>query len=89
MQAMQMSNGLGDPVGLWLGHLMFDAICSIIMATIIIIVFATVANKFHGLGFFVGNQILVFLRERLTLTSSGWYLFFMELRALCSHTASH
>lgn len=52
VQAMEMSNGLGDPIGLWLGHLMFDTVCSVILATIIIIVFATASNKFHGLGFF-------------------------------------
>ncbi|GLB43544.1 putative ABC-2 family transporter protein [Lyophyllum shimeji] len=51
VQAMQMSNGLADPVGLWLGHLMFDTIISTILATIIIIVFATASNQFQGLGF--------------------------------------
>ncbi|KAF5385138.1 hypothetical protein D9615_001087 [Tricholomella constricta] len=51
VQAMQMSNGLGDPVGLWLGHLTFDTITSVILATIIIIVFATASNQFQGLGF--------------------------------------
>ncbi|KAF8079136.1 hypothetical protein FPV67DRAFT_1467643 [Lyophyllum atratum] len=51
VQAMQMSNGLGDPIGLWLGHLMFDTITSIILSTIIIIVFAVASNQFQGLGF--------------------------------------
>ncbi|KAK7686529.1 hypothetical protein QCA50_010128 [Cerrena zonata] len=52
VQAMQLSNGLADPVGLWLGHLMFDSIFCIVIATLIIIIFAGVSNQFHGLGFF-------------------------------------
>ncbi|KAJ7083358.1 hypothetical protein B0H15DRAFT_422992 [Mycena belliarum] len=52
VQAMQFSNGLHNPVGLWLGHLMFDTIFTVIMATIVIIIFATASNQFHGLGFF-------------------------------------
>ncbi|KAF9067262.1 P-loop containing nucleoside triphosphate hydrolase protein [Rhodocollybia butyracea] len=52
VQAMQFSNGLSNTIGLWLGHLMFDWIFSIISATITIIVFAAVSNQFHGLGSF-------------------------------------
>ncbi|KAH7911599.1 hypothetical protein BJ138DRAFT_1062831 [Hygrophoropsis aurantiaca] len=52
VQAMQLSNGLSDPIGLWLGHLLFDSIFSITLATIITIIFATTTNQFHGLGFF-------------------------------------
>lgn len=52
VQAMQLSNGLADPIGLWLGHLIFDSAVSIIIASVIIIVFANVSNQFHGLGFF-------------------------------------
>ncbi|KAJ6520555.1 hypothetical protein C8R45DRAFT_1121130 [Mycena sanguinolenta] len=52
VQAMQFSNGLHNPIGLWLGHLAFDTIFTIIMSTIVIIIFATVSNQFHGLGFF-------------------------------------
>ncbi|KAF4612016.1 hypothetical protein D9613_004324 [Agrocybe pediades] len=51
VQAMQMSNGLTDPIGLWLGHLMFDTISVVILSTIIVIVFAAASNQFHGLGF--------------------------------------
>ncbi|KAF8808210.1 P-loop containing nucleoside triphosphate hydrolase protein [Phlegmacium glaucopus] len=51
VQAMQFSNGLTDPIGLWLGHLMFDVIWSIVLSSIIIIIFAAVSNQFHGLGF--------------------------------------
>lgn len=50
MQAMQLSNGLTDPIGLWIGHLMFDTIFSVILTTIIVIIFAAVSNQFHGLG---------------------------------------
>ena len=53
VQAMQLSNGLTDPIGLWLGHLMFDVIWSILLSSIIIIIFATVSNQFHGLGYLV------------------------------------
>lgn len=58
MQAMQFSNGLTDPVGLWLGHLMFDTIAVVVLSTVIIIIFATLSNQFHGLGFLVSFQIL-------------------------------
>ncbi|KAG1747606.1 hypothetical protein EDB19DRAFT_1685642 [Suillus lakei] len=52
VQAMQLSNGLSDPIGLWIGHLLWDSIFSVTLATIIIIVFATTTNQFTGLGFF-------------------------------------
>ncbi|OSD01210.1 P-loop containing nucleoside triphosphate hydrolase protein [Trametes coccinea BRFM310] len=52
VQAMQLSNGLSDPVGLWLGHLLFDSIFAVINATLIVIVFAAASNQFNGLGFF-------------------------------------
>lgn len=81
VQAMQMSNGLGDPIGLWLGHLMFDTICTLILATIIIIIFqATASYHFHGLGFFVSrHQILLssFI-DMLSLAISGWSSSFTE-----------
>lgn len=53
MQAMQLSNGLANPVGLWLGHLMFDSLFTVFIATVIVAVFSTVSNKFHGPGFLV------------------------------------
>jgi len=56
VQAMQMSNGLSDPIGLWLGHLLFDSIFSVILATIVVVVWATASNQFHGLGFYVGHR---------------------------------
>ncbi|KAI0042590.1 P-loop containing nucleoside triphosphate hydrolase protein [Auriscalpium vulgare] len=52
VQAMQFSNGLSNPVGLWLGHLLFDSMFVVAASTIIIIVFASASNQFHGLGFF-------------------------------------
>ncbi|KAJ7045165.1 hypothetical protein C8F04DRAFT_989821 [Mycena alexandri] len=52
VQAMQYSNGLYNPIGLWLGHLAFDSIFTVIMATVVIIIFAAASNQFHGLGFF-------------------------------------
>jgi hypothetical protein len=57
---MQLSNGLADPIGLWLGHLMFDTITVVVLSTIIIIVFATASNQFHGLGLFVSSFDLPF-----------------------------
>ncbi|CAK5265997.1 unnamed protein product [Mycena citricolor] len=51
VQAMQFSNGLHNPVGLWLGHLLFDSIFTILMSTIVIIIFAAASTQFHGLGF--------------------------------------
>lgn len=52
VQAMQFSNGLSDPMGLWLGHILFDAILAFISSTIIIIIFAAASDQFHGLGLF-------------------------------------
>ncbi|KLO20603.1 P-loop containing nucleoside triphosphate hydrolase protein [Schizopora paradoxa] len=53
VQTMQLSNGLADPIGLWLGHLLFDGLISVLISSIIIIVFAvTKPGQFHGLGFF-------------------------------------
>ena len=54
VQAMQFSNGLSNPIGLWLGHIMFDAIKVVILSTAIIIVYAAAASQqLHGLGFLV------------------------------------
>ncbi|KAF4611653.1 hypothetical protein D9613_004331 [Agrocybe pediades] len=50
VQAMQLSNGLNNPIGMWLGHLMFDMIPSIILSTIIVIVFSAVSDQFRALG---------------------------------------
>lgn len=53
VQAMQLSNGLANPIGLWLGHLAFDSMFTVLLATIIIVIFAVASNQFHGLGLFV------------------------------------
>ena len=53
MQAMQLSNGLANPLGLWLGHLMFDSLFTIFIATVVIIIFSTVTSSFNGPGFLV------------------------------------
>ncbi|TFK69908.1 P-loop containing nucleoside triphosphate hydrolase protein [Pluteus cervinus] len=52
VQAMQMSNGLTNPLGLWLGHLAFDSVFAVIISTIVIVVLAGTTSEFHGLGFF-------------------------------------
>ncbi|KAI0947262.1 hypothetical protein AcV7_009727 [Taiwanofungus camphoratus] len=52
VQAMQLSNGLSDPAGLWLGHLMFDSIFAVVAASVMMIIFATVSHQFHGIGYF-------------------------------------
>ncbi|KAH9920558.1 P-loop containing nucleoside triphosphate hydrolase protein [Epithele typhae] len=50
VQAMQFSNGLSNPAGLWLGHLMFDAMATTFAATLLVIVWAGMyAFFFHGL----------------------------------------
>ena len=54
---MQFSNGLTNPLGLWLGHLMFDVITVVIITTIIIAIFAGVAPQFHGLGYMVCPEL--------------------------------
>ena len=53
---MQYSNGLTHPAGLWLGHLLFDGISGIAIATIVTVVFAAVMpQQFHGLGYLVSH----------------------------------
>ena len=60
VQAMQLSNGLADPVGLWLGHILFDSIFVVLLSTTITVIFATIAeSKFTGLGFFVSHYMLL------------------------------
>ena len=64
VQAMQLSNGLADPVGMWLGHLLFDSIFAVLAATLIVIIFAAGSHAFNGLGFFVSGFLsLVTVRE--------------------------
>lgn len=64
VQAMQMSNGLSNPIGLWMGHLMFDMITVVILSTIIVIIFAAAAGpNFAGLGFLVRHTDLYASRK--------------------------
>ncbi len=86
---MQLSNGLADPVGLWLGHLLFDGLLSVLISTIIIIIFAvTKPGQFHGLGFFVRYFILL-ANMIAQNVCSGLSWCSMGLLELYSHTAYH
>ena len=54
VQAMQFSNGISNPAGLWLGHLMFDSMFTTFAATLLVIVFAAKFSPlFFGLGYLV------------------------------------
>jgi len=58
---MQLSNGLSNPFGLWIGHAMFDSILVVAVSTVVAIVFSQIAhNHIAGPGFLVGY--LLFLR---------------------------
>ncbi|KAJ7862845.1 hypothetical protein B0H13DRAFT_1097709 [Mycena leptocephala] len=50
VKTMQLSNGISNPMGLWLGHLMFDSISVLIVSTVVIILFAFLTPAFFGLG---------------------------------------
>jgi ATP-binding cassette subfamily A (ABC1) protein 3 len=62
VQAMQLSNGLTNPVGLWLGHLLFDSVFVLIIATVVTVIFAVASDQFHGLGFFVSGGWFCIIR---------------------------
>ena len=85
---MQSSNGLANPLGLWLGHLMFDAIITTIISVIIIIVFATTSNAFQGAGLLV-TSLCNFLRAEVYLDPSGSCSSFMGLQVSYLRTACH
>ncbi|KAJ6526262.1 hypothetical protein DFH09DRAFT_1187858 [Mycena vulgaris] len=51
VKTMQLSNGISNPVGLWLGHLMFDSTSVVLTATLVVVLFANLSQQFHGLGF--------------------------------------
>ena len=54
VQAMQFSNGISNPAGLWLGHLLFDSMFSTLASTVLVIVYAAkFAYLFSGLGYLV------------------------------------
>ena len=48
VQAMQLSNGVSNPAGMWLGHLLFDGIPGVVIATVVSAVFAaTQSDQFR------------------------------------------
>ena len=48
VQAMQLSNGVSNPAGMWLGHLLFDGIPGFVIATVVSAVFAaTQSDQFR------------------------------------------
>lgn len=53
---MQFSNGLSNPIGLWLGHILFDSCFVLVLSSVIVVVFATASNQFQGLGFVVRSS---------------------------------
>jgi ATP-binding cassette subfamily A (ABC1) protein 3 len=59
VQAMQLSNGIANPASLWFGHLLFDGMFGVIVATVVAAVFATVSKQFSYIGLFVCTQALL------------------------------
>ena len=63
---MQFSNGLSRPTGLWLGHLLFDTMFTVVIATAIVLVLGLTptSDQFHGLGLFVScHAYCLYLRR--------------------------
>ncbi|TDL26382.1 P-loop containing nucleoside triphosphate hydrolase protein [Rickenella mellea] len=85
VKAMQMSNGLNNPVGLWLGHLLFDTVSTIIIATVITIVLAASGKGVHGLGFLW--VIIVLYGIAATLCAYVVSLFLSPLAAFATVAA--
>jgi ATP-binding cassette subfamily A (ABC1) protein 3 len=53
---MQLSNGVSNPAGMWLGHLLFDGIVGVIIATVVVAVFATTqSDQFRFIPLLVWN----------------------------------
>ncbi|KAJ7137918.1 hypothetical protein C8R44DRAFT_607470 [Mycena epipterygia] len=50
VKTMQLSNGISNPIGLWLGHLMFDSISIFIVATLVVVLLSKLSQQFFGLG---------------------------------------
>jgi ATP-binding cassette subfamily A (ABC1) protein 3 len=56
VQAMQLSNGISNPAGMWLGHLLFDGIPGVVIATVVAAVFAaTQPDQFSFIPLLVCN----------------------------------
>lgn len=63
---------------------MFDSIFGVILATIIVIVFAAASNQFHGLGFLVGRPMMASKCHTLI----GFALSVADTSALRDHWSS-
>lgn len=74
---MQYSNGITNPAGLWLGHLMFDGISGLVVATVCAIVFATVTNQFHGVGYVVCVPFLNCSHRTALKWYPQWFIIFL------------
>jgi len=62
---MQLSNGLSNPFGLWVGHGLFDCIIVFVVSTVTAIVMSQVArDKIAGPGFIVSRSLVVLPVER-------------------------
>jgi len=61
---MQLSNGVSNPAGMWLGHLLFDGIPGLIIATVVAAVVATTqADQFR----FIPLLVCIFLQIDLRI----------------------
>ena len=84
---MQLSNGLTDPIGLWIGHLMFDSLAVLLSSTVIVVVFAAVVpDAFVGLGFLV-RPARPFVHVPSLITLYQWLV--MVLYGICSALFSY
>jgi len=74
---MQLSNGVSNPAGMWLGHLLFDGIPGLIIATVAAVVFAVMqSDQFK----FIPLLVCYFLQPSLVLRIyRGFQWFVMVL----------
>ncbi|KAH9930397.1 P-loop containing nucleoside triphosphate hydrolase protein [Epithele typhae] len=83
--ALYFSNGLSNPAGLWLGHLMFDAMATTFAATLLVIVWAgKYAFFFHGLGYLWLVIVLYGIASILYA-----YLFTLYFKSLSLYTMAY
>lgn len=62
VQAMMLSNGLANPLGLWLGHLLYDCLITTVVSVVVIVIYAAqMSKKFQALGLFVSSLISFFI----------------------------
>jgi len=87
VQAMQFSNGLTNPIALWLGHLMFDALIVLAISTAIIVIFAAAASlQLKGLGFLVrarALRLVTKLKFYVVVHSRAIRINWRSIRILC------